>query len=285
MDLYRNSAYAEFDQEHRAGGSFGVSMFDVEQSAIDLVDPPLPEYVFTQGLTANFDVLIDMGDGVRENRIASLDTFGVVPPMTETRFRVAGPHCLRTLAIPAGTMSRLFEESGLDADAFSAFYATTRPHERAARLLDEMWRASERVGPTANLWLDGLTMQFLAVMAETPALSPVGNAPREDVRVRRVLEYVEAHLGEALTVAELAAVATLSPAQFSRAFKATVGDTVWRHVQVRRCERARELLTTTGLPIVEVARRCGFAHQSHLTQALGRYCGRTPGQLRRSRTL
>ncbi len=143
-----------------------------------------------------------------------------------------------------------------------------------------MWRASERVGATANLWLDGLTMQFLAVMAEAPALSPVGGAPREDVRVRRVLEYVEAHLGEALTVAELASVATLSPAQFSRAFKATVGDTVWRHVQVRRCERARELLTTTGLPIVEVARRCGFAHQSHLTQALGRYCGATPGQLR-----
>ena len=106
--------------------------------------------------------------------------------------------------------------------------------------------------------------------------------PLQDQRIARVIDYVETHLGEALTVAELAAVATLSPSHFSRAFKATVGRTVWYHVQVRRCERARELLATTAMPIAEVARVCGFASQPHLTQVLGRRHGATPGEIRRS---
>ncbi len=133
-DFYRNSAYAEFEQEHRSGGSFGLSMIDVEQPAIDLVDAAVPEFVFLRCLTADLDALIDMGDRARHNRVVAPNTINVVPPFTETRFQVSGAHRLQVLTIPVGTMSRMTDETGLDSDAFASFYATPRQHERAARL-------------------------------------------------------------------------------------------------------------------------------------------------------
>ena len=103
----------------------------------------------------------------------------------------------------------------------------------------------------------------------------------DDRRLRRVVEYVEAHLAEPMTVADLATVAAMSPSHVSRAFRAATGEAVWAFVQRRRCERARALLATTRLPIAEVAYRTGFAGQAHLTTSLRRRYGATPGALRR----
>ena len=107
------------------------------------------------------------------------------------------------------------------------------------------------------------------------------NRPMGDPRMARTIDYIEAHLGEALNVGEIAAVAAMSPSHFARAFRATTGEPVWAFVQRRRCERARALLATTRLPIAEVAFQTGFAGQAHLTTSLRRRYGATPGDLRR----
>ena len=107
----------------------------------------------------------------------------------------------------------------------------------------------------------------------------------EDARIARAIDYAEAHLGEALTVAELAAIACLSPSHFSRAFKATTGEPVWTFVQRRRGERAMEMLQHTDLSIDEIAYRCGFSHQGHFTQSFKRQFGATPGAVRREKML
>ncbi len=282
-DFYlSSSAHARFEPQLRCGGSFDVSMIDVEQTAIDVVDAPVPEIVFIGAWTNDIDVSVDLGEGWRHNRAVSANALTAIPPSTEARFRVSDAHRITTLAIPEPVLRRLLDDVGLDAGAFSRFYGALHHRPDATRLLGEIWRASERCGPAANLWLDGLTMRFMSLVADVPALSPVGDAPREAVRVRRVLEYIDAHLEEPLTVAELAGVAALGPSRFSRTFKATLGVTVWHHVQLRRCERAQALLRMTGLPVAEIARRSGFAHRSHLARSLRRYCGRAPGELRRA---
>lgn len=103
---------------------------------------------------------------------------------------------------------------------------------------------------------------------------------RADPRIARALDYIDGHLGERLTVAYLAEVAHLSAGHFSRNFKAIMGEPVWTYVTRRRCERAKEMLLTTKLPIAEIAFRCGFAHQAHMTTVLGQHLGATPGTIR-----
>lgn len=68
-EFYRNSAYAEFDQEHRGGGTFGLTMIQAEQEPIDLIDAPLPELViqyatFAPGVPGV--VSFDVGYGLKE---------------------------------------------------------------------------------------------------------------------------------------------------------------------------------------------------------------------------
>ena len=61
-----------------------------------------------------------------------------------------------------------------------------------------------------------------------------------------------------LDVPALARVAHVSPAHFSRQFRATFGETPHRYLQRRRVERAMELLRETDLPVTEICLDVGF---------------------------
>ncbi len=98
-------------------------------------------------------------------------------------------------------------------------------------------------------------------------------------QLRRVREYVEAHLAADVTLEDMASVAALSPHHFARAFKASVGVPPYRYFMQRRAERARELLLAGRQRVGEVAAALGFSDPSHLTRAFKRQFGVTPSRL------
>jgi AraC family transcriptional regulator len=100
-------------------------------------------------------------------------------------------------------------------------------------------------------------------------------------RLRRVLDYMEAHLGEDLSILTLAAEAEVSPGHFARAFKRATGRSVHQHLLRRRVEWAAALLRDTVQPIVDMALAVGFCSQAHLTTAFQRVYGTTPAAYRR----
>ena len=92
---------------------------------------------------------------------------------------------------------------------------------------------------------------------------------------RRVLERIESGLlgqspPESLNLTALAAAACLSEYHFARMFKASFGCSPHAWVMRRRLELARAMLGDGRLAFDEVARRCGYAHLSHLNAALRR---------------
>ncbi|HZG18393.1 MAG TPA: AraC family transcriptional regulator [Herbaspirillum sp.] len=92
---------------------------------------------------------------------------------------------------------------------------------------------------------------------------------------RLVLDHIEAHLQDNLTVSTLAAMCHLSSSCFSRVFKASTGHTLCQWMLRRRLERARLLLTDPGRTVVEVAVAVGFHDQSHFLRQFKRICGMT----------
>jgi AraC family transcriptional regulator len=110
------------------------------------------------------------------------------------------------------------------------------------------------------------------------ALEPSNGLSRD--RLKRVREYIETHLNDRLTLADLAGVACLSPYHFSRSFKQAVGVSPQRYVIRRRLERAKTLMRRTNEPLAEIAYRVGFSDQSHLTSIFRRETGLTPGRYR-----
>ena len=281
-EFYQNSAYARFDQEHRANGSFGLTMMAVRQDPIDMIDAPMPDFTFQTERIGGGRAIFDIGDGKVVNERTPANTLTVIPAHAEAHFDINYAHDLLIAALPVSQLLPLLEEHGLRTDIFAEQYGVSRTHPGAIAIADEMWRCSELPARTANLYLDGLTLQFLAVVAGQDALSPNGVGRPEDLRVARVIEYIEAHFGEPLAVGELAAIACLSQSHFTRVFKAATGLAVWAYVLERRRERARQQLMTTRKPVVQIAYDCGFANQAHLASVLVKKYGATPGQIRKS---
>jgi AraC-like DNA-binding protein len=75
------------------------------------------------------------------------------------------------------------------------------------------------------------------------------------LRARDTMDRAFAH---PLDVPALARLAHVSPAHFSRQFRATFGETPHRYLQRRRVERAMELLRETDRPVTEICFDVGF---------------------------
>ena len=99
-------------------------------------------------------------------------------------------------------------------------------------------------------------------------------------RLRRVLSAIAENYESDLSLSELARVAEMSTFHFAREFKRTTGTTPHQYLIKFRVEHAKELLTESELPLVEVSSRSGFSHQSHFTRLFHRLTGMTPQSYR-----
>jgi AraC family transcriptional regulator len=100
-------------------------------------------------------------------------------------------------------------------------------------------------------------------------------------QAKRTVAYIEANLGSKLAIREMADLVALSKCHFSRAFKHTLGSSPMAYVGVRRVERAKLMMASTGQRLTEIALACGFADQSHLNRYFRRIVGVSPGLWRR----
>jgi AraC family transcriptional regulator len=125
-----------------------------------------------------------------------------------------------------------------------------------------------------------LAAHLLTVHASAPTPREL---VREDRRVRRATQFIRDNHQSPLTLAEMAAVADLSPFHFLRVFKAATGQTPYRFLTRVRVERARRHLGRHELSITEIAHLCGFASPSRLTSAFRSETGQSPSEYRAGR--
>ena len=102
-------------------------------------------------------------------------------------------------------------------------------------------------------------------------------------RQKRVLEFIEQHLAEEISLAALAELADLSVYHFARLFKQSFGVPPHRYHMARRMERARRLLQRPTLSVTQIGIQIGFRETSSFTRAFRRYTGLTPSDYRRHR--
>jgi AraC family transcriptional regulator len=98
---------------------------------------------------------------------------------------------------------------------------------------------------------------------------------------RRVAEFIEEHLGDDVSLSDLAQLVRLSPFHFARAFKQSFGVPPHRYHIGRRMERAKDLLAVKGLSVTEIGIDIGFRETSSFTAAFHKFTGHTPSDYRR----
>jgi AraC family transcriptional regulator len=107
---------------------------------------------------------------------------------------------------------------------------------------------------------------------------PAGHV--DDARVRRVIDYMMAHLEDPVGLEDLASVACLSPFHFARTFRLKAGLPPHQFLGRLRLEHAKALLARSNRSISDIALACQFSSQSNFSRAFKEFTGSTPHQFR-----
>ena len=274
--------YSRFPREVRRAGTVPVDFLRVEQGAFDAVDPALPFLVLALnvGLLDPVGARFDCGDGWFGGTMRR-GSLCVTPPDADLHCRLEGRNTILGAPLPMDALAATLErEPGALAADLAPLSRDLHADPLVEQLLVSMWREAARGDPAATLLIDGALMALAARLLRMAGREAEALPPRlDDRRLARAVEHVEAHLGETITLGNMAAVACLSPFHFNRTFHAATGATPHAYVTARRVERARRLLAT-DLPLAQVAYATGFASQSHFGQVFRRHIGLTPGAYR-----
>ena len=105
----------------------------------------------------------------------------------------------------------------------------------------------------------------------------------DHIRLRRVLDYIAAHVKDDITLVELAGIAGYSPFHFARKFTLAMGISPHRYISRMRLEGAMAELAAGKLPLAEIALNAQFSSQASFTRAFHRATSMTPKEYRRRR--
>jgi AraC family transcriptional regulator len=120
-----------------------------------------------------------------------------------------------------------------------------------------------------------------AAPAERPSGSWVITGGLARWQEKRIDEYIEANIGSAIHVVDLAQIVHLSVGHFYRAFRQSFGVSPLVYVAKQRIRRSQSLILASTAPLSEIALECGMSDQAHFTRVFRRFVGVNPGAWRR----
>ncbi len=229
--------------------------------------------------------------GVRQQTFVATGTLWISPAGTEEEAtRISAPLTdVLHIYLSSDPLASLGMEGGAAvADRHVNYEADAR---------DELLRhmgvalAAELRAPTpgGKVLAESLALAMAARIAQSH--SSVGRSPassgRRDIemgsaRMRRVIEFMVAHVEEPVGLDDLAAVACLSPFHFARTFRSETGMPPHRFLSALRLDHAKTLLRAGTRPICDIALACQFSSQTNFTRAFRQSTGVTPSRFRTS---
>ena len=181
-------------------------------------------------------------------------------------------------ASPAEELTTRMVEEG---PPYLALHAGVAWQERALELLREL-AALER-GNKTELYccevLARLNALWLILLKKAPHLGAPARNPATE-RTRLLLDYIEAHYAEDVSLADMASSAHISTSEALRCFKRALQTTPYRYLVDYRLFKAAELLSSTDLPVGAVAQAAGFHQQSYFGKCFKGRTGLAPREYR-----
>jgi len=177
-------------------------------------------------------------------------------------------------------------------DLFDDELVTTslhRSHEfydpELAALLRAMVHEVEQDCPNGTLFAESLSVGVALHLCRTRGMhAPPAAGERGKLspwQWSRLNDLLVSELASDLSLSALSASVSLSKPHFVRLFRNTTGTSPHRYVVQQRVERARKLIQSSTLPLIDVAAEVGFASQSHLSRIFQKTYGSTPGAIRK----
>ena len=151
--------------------------------------------------------------------------------------------------------------------------------EQTIYQLEEELTSGRGTGEYVNLLIETLAAHLVKYYAEeTCTAKESGGFPK--YLLETTLDYIDRGLDRNLSTEEIAHAVGIEPERLARAFRASTGKSTHRHLNERRVEEAKILLTKRGLSIAEIARRVGSDSEERFRINFRRRTGLTPAAYR-----
>ncbi|KQT70347.1 hypothetical protein ASG51_12655 [Methylobacterium sp. Leaf465] len=178
-----------------------------------------------------------------------------------------------------GTLPDLTPTASVATPAMMALFLTLR------RVQEQIQAIECHDDLTFQLLKEVLSYQLLSAWPrrDAPAPSQAQDIPSRSLG--RALDYIEANLSRALTLADIAAVAGISVRSLQNRFRRDLGRTPVQVILERRLAQVHQDLMSpakASLSVAEIARSWGFVHMGDFGQRYRRQYGRTPTETRRT---
>jgi len=275
------------------GGSLGwehlgVTAYRGFNSNDSCVVPPTPHAYSVKIQTSTSPLELEWNQGIRQKACWGRGTMAFLPIEEPTRWRWTAPLESLIFDVRLDFWNRVaLETFGRDGTQIS-LVPKFCPDDAAMRqlllvLADEFYAGA----PNGSLFAEGLALalatRLLRYHSSRPPAKTVGPSALPRWKLQRIKDYIEANLGNRITLADLASVASVSPAYLPRIFRKTTGVAPYHYVLRQRILRAMELVTNSSMDLSEIAAMTGFSSQSHLTTTFRNVTQVTPNAFRRAR--
>ena len=174
---------------------------------------------------------------------------------------------------PSNVMQELSDNKLLD--LIPSRFAVKKTSEYV-RIYEELCYHAYRdnADTTKTLLLNQLFCLILSDVCHN-ALSPE-RTELQSIILSETHKYIEVNQGRAITLEDLSKNVCLSPSYFSKKFKDAAGMSPLEYVLSIRFTSAKHMLSSTNLPICEIAQSCGFNHAAYFSYYFKKRFGISP---------
>ena len=267
-----------------------LSLALIPGPAYEIEPEPFLRVSFNVGPSYSFDA---SGPGTHATFAMRHHALMIIPPDTCVAHSTATPRPagralkparLATFRISAALLADSAIALGLPPERARLRHQVV-PGDEVLRLLSQALYADLREGhPDGPRATERLAMALVTRLLLREQDHAAGPAPGGLDKARA---HIDAHLGSALRLEDLAAVAGMSLFHFCRVFREATGATPHQYIVGRRMELACRLLWSArlaaggGPSMLDIAQACGFSSQSHFAAQFRRHTGQTPRQWQR----
>lgn len=110
-------------------------------------------------------------------------------------------------------------------------------------------------------------------------LYEISGMPDQDV-IQSTIRYIRQNIDSDIMVSELASRVGRNPEYLTRIFKKSTGYSLKKFIDMEKMDVAKQLLTTTNLPITSISGHAGYANYSNFTRSFKQIVGCTPTEYR-----
>jgi AraC family transcriptional regulator len=278
-----------------SSAGLGWSTISVELRSHGIIEAPaiVPQHVeICLVVAGNEDGLVRRtGAGFRQEAMPNSGAIWLSPAGVGKEIAITAPiPQTMHLYLPIALFDRLNDDINLPAaPAHSIRHAVGISDD----IIDQIGRSilSELTVETAasRIYVEAASLTLAARLlqkhCDSGACAPTESSAHglDHMRLRRVLDYIAANIGDDITLANLAGIAGYSTFHFARKFTLAMGVPPHRYISRIRLENAMAQLAAGKLPLAEIALNAHFSSQASFTRAFHRAAGMTPKEYRRRR--